>query len=157
MFERIEQIKLNTKASVLSVSLASLLAVAMLSGFSYAGSLGGDVSQPKHRTPPKAKEKIWPIHRVEPKYPEKAVVEKLEGAVVLKFDVNIDGSVINAEVMNGEPAYVFDRVALAALKQWKYKPLVNVSRNNLVQLDFRLNSDSSYQSGDLIEKIKVTQ
>ncbi|GLX79688.1 hypothetical protein tinsulaeT_30280 [Thalassotalea insulae] len=157
MFERINQIKLNTKASGLSVSLASVLAIAMLSGFSYAGNLSSNESQPKYRTPPKAKEKISPIHRVEPKYPVKAAVEKIEGSVVLKYDVNIDGTVMNVEVMTGEPAYVFDRVAVTALKQWQYQPRASVAHNNLVQLDFRLDENSTFKDVNLIEKINVTK
>lgn len=153
MFERINLIKNGHQGSKLIGSMVLAGAVTLLSAMSYAGDVGEKVK----RTPPKAKESIMPIHRVEPKYPEKAVVEKIEGAVVLKYDVATDGSVLNVEVMNGEPAYVFDRVAVTALKQWKYKKLDSISKNNLVQLDFRLDKDSTYQGKDLIEKIKVSK
>ncbi|WP_277601488.1 M56 family metallopeptidase [Thalassotalea sp. G2M2-11] len=157
MFERIKQIKANHKASTLSVSLVSLMTVAMLSSFSYAGNLGqGDVKQ-QYRTPPKEQAISKPIMRVEPKYPLKAAEEKIEGSVVLKFDVNTDGNVMNVEVMKGKPAYVFDRVAIAALKKWKYEPVSSVVRNNLVQLDFRMDENSTYEDVDLIEKINVVE
>jgi protein TonB len=100
---------------------------------------------------------LKPIHRVEPQYPEKAVVEKIEGGVVLKFDVDNDGYVKNVEVINGEPAYVFDRVAAAALRQWKYVSTGQYHKNQLVQLDFRLDKNSAYPDKNLIEKIQVIQ
>lgn len=154
MFERIDLIKRNPTGSKLLILLVIAVAISLLSAMSYAGS---DDKQAKHRKPPTAKEAISPVYRVEPKYPEKAVAENIEGAVVLKYDVDTDGKVINVEVMSGQPAYVFDRVAVTALKQWKYKKLTSVSKNNLVQLDFRLDKDSSYENINLIEKIKVTQ
>ena len=152
MFERINLIKNGHRGSKL-IGIGMLVsAVTLMSAMSYAG----DVGEKAKRTPPKAKESIMPIHRVEPNYPEKAIVEKLEGAVVLKYDVDTDGSVINVEVMTGEPAYVFDRVAVTALKQWKYEKVDSISKNNLVQLDFRLDKNSTYKGKDLIEKIKVS-
>ena len=119
MFERIKHIKLNKQASLKSTFAVSTVVLALLSGLSYAGGGAKSLEQDQFRTPPVAKEKISPIVRVEPKYPMKAVEEQLEGSVVLKFDVDITGEVINVEVMNGEPAYVFDRAAVEALKQWK--------------------------------------
>jgi len=163
MFERIKHIKSNKQATKLGLAMVVATSVTLLSGLSYAGSLAagmsnaGEKHQPKYRTPPKAKEAIMPIMRVEPKYPVKAAVEKIEGSVVLKFDVATDGSVHNVEVVKGDPAYVFDKVAVTALKQWQYNTLNEVSKNNLVQLDFRLDENSGYPSKDMIEKISVTQ
>lgn len=159
MFERIKQVKLNTKGSTFSLLVASLVSVSLLSGLSYAGnvsSLNGEVVK-KKRTPPKVQEQAKPVYRVEPKYPIKAATEKIEGAVVLKFDIQTDGSVSNVEVMKGVPAYVFDRVAVAALEQWKYDSKGEVHKNQLVQLDFRMDKDSTFKDVNLIEKIKVTQ
>jgi TonB family protein len=77
--------------------------------------------------------------------------------VVLKFDINSNGDVQDVEVMNGIPAYVFDRVAITALKQWKYDANGKYHKNQLVQLDFRMDSNSSFKDVNLIEKIQVTQ
>jgi len=161
MFERIKQIKLDTKASKLSVSLATIMSVAIMSSVSYAGNIAEHSIQEnkptKYRVPPKPKKAVKPVVRVEPKYPIKAAHENIEGAVVLKFDVTADGDVDNIHVMNGVPAYVFDRVAIDALKQWKYEATGEKHKNHLVQLDFRLDKNSSFKGVDLIEKIKVTQ
>jgi len=154
MFERINQIKANKSSS--KVALTSLLtgAAILLSAVSYAGNVD---TKTEMRTPPKAKVSISPIHRVEPKYPIKAATENIEGSVVLKYDVDTGGNVINVEVMKGEPAYVFDRVAVTALKQWKYKKLEHVAKNNLVQLDFAMDHDSTHKFKNLTETILVTQ
>ena len=157
MFERIKQIQLDTKASLTSLSIVSLLTVSLLSGLSYAGNVSTNEVESKYRVPPQPKVVLKPIYRVEPQYPEKAVVEKIEGGVVLKFDVDNDGFVKNVEVINGEPAYVFNSVAVAALRQWKYVSTGQHHKNQLVQLDFRLDKNSVYTDVNLIEKIQVTQ
>jgi TonB family protein len=157
MFERINQIKLNTKASKVSLSFISLLSISLLSGLSYAGNISDNTNEQQYRTPPKVKENVRVIERVEPKYPLKAAEEKIEGSVVLKFDINSNGDVQDVEVMNGIPAYVFDRVAITALKQWKYDANGKYHKNQLVQLDFRMDSNSSFKDVNLIEKIQVTQ
>jgi len=163
MFERIKNIKTNKQATKLGLAMVVATSVTVLSGLSYAGNLAdnldGDKSSSENiqhfRTPPKAKESVTPIMRVEPKYPIKAAIEKIEGSVVLKFDVDTDGSVINVAVVTGKPAYVFDSEAVTALKQWQYNPLNEVAKNNLVQLDFRMDENSSYKDESLIEKIRV--
>ena len=157
MFERIKHIKTHTKASKLSLALASVLSITLLSGLSYAGNIGDGNNAQKHRTPPTVKKEAMPTYRVEPKYPLKAVEEEIEGAVVLKFDINGEGDVSNVEVMEGVPAYVFDRVAITALKQWKYDATGEYHKNQLVQLDFRMSPESTFKDVNLIEKIKVTQ
>jgi bla regulator protein blaR1 len=162
MFERIKHIKTHTLASKTSLVLASVLSITLLSGLSYAGNAGfnGSIDSntiKKHRTPPKEKITAMPIVRIKPKYPLKAVTEQIEGAVVLKFDIKDDGSVANVAVMNSTPAYVFDQVAVTAFKQWRYDAKGQEHKNQLVQLDFRLDEDSTFQDVDLIEKIKVTQ
>ena len=157
MFERIKHIKTHTHASKVSLVLASVLSITLLSGLSYAGNIGDGNNTQKHRTPPAVKKEAMPTYRVEPKYPLKAVEEEIEGAVVLKFDINGEGEVKNVEVMDGVPAYVFDRVAITALKQWKYDATGDYHKNQLVQLDFRMSPESTFKDVNLIEKIKVTQ
>ena len=157
MFERIKQIKLNTKASKLSLSLISLLSIGLFSALSYAGNIGDSTLEQQHPISAKVKEQVMPIHRVEPKYPLKAAEEKIEGAVVLRFDIDKSGDVQNVEVMKAVPANVFNRVAITALKQWKYDAKGSSHKNMLVQLDFRMDENSSFQDVNLIEKIKITR
>ncbi len=163
MFNRIKQIKqmskgLSAKSTITKVaklSLVTLVSSSLLAGVSYAGhqlhqNEGGKLS---------GKKEVHgqvPTYRIEPKYPLEAAKNGTEGSVVLKFDVEADGSVSHVEAINGKPAYVFDKVAITALKQWRYKATGEVSKNQLVQLDF-LMDHSSKKPESLIERIKVSK
>jgi len=161
MFNRIEQIKqmskeLSTKctiAKVAKLSLVTLVSSSLLVGVSYAGS---QMMQETKTEVPKEEIQVRPTHRIEPKYPIQAAKEGIEGSVVLKFDVEGDGSVSHISVVNGKPANTFDKTAVTALKQWRYQATGSVSKNLLVQLDYVL-SDSSDLPDSLIERIKVSQ
>jgi len=155
MFNRIEQIKsMSVKSKVFTTTkftLVALVSTTLLAGVSYAGN---HLKQAKEIE--QAKIGVHPVYRVEPKYPIKAAQEGIEGSVVLKFDIKGDGDVTNVEVVNGKPAYVFDKTAITALKQWQYRATGKTTKNLLVQLDY-LMDDSSAKPEPLIERIKVTQ
>ncbi|PKG86240.1 hypothetical protein CXF85_00575 [Colwellia sp. 75C3] len=162
MFNRIEQIKQmskglsakNTMAKVAKIGLVTLVSSSLLVGVSYAGS---QVMQDKKAEVHK-EEKVhaYPTQRIEPKYPIAAAEAGTEGSVVLKFDVEADGTVSHVEVVNAKPAYVFDKSAVRALKQWRYKETGKVSKNLLVQLDY-LMGPSSKKLESLIERIEVSR
>ena len=170
MFNRIEQIKqmsknISTKGTITKVaklSIVTLVASSLLAGVSYAGS---QVMQNKHTAKVDKKEinDRYPTHRIEPKYPLAAAKSGTEGSVVLKFDIEVDGSVSHVEVVNAKPAYVFDKEAVRALKQWRYKSSGKVSKNLLVQLDFLMDHSSfeiiftANEPESLIERIKVSR
>ena len=166
MFERIKQIKANTQVRKLSLAVIAAVSVGLLSGVSFAGNQGQATEQQyredlsgkdqMRRLPPKQENSVKPIYRVEPKYPTKAAAESIEGSVVLKFDIDRTGMVKNVEVVNGSPAYVFDKVAKTALEQWQYEPSNSYHKNNLVQLDFAMNENSAKRES-LIEQVKVTK
>lgn len=60
------------------------------------------------------------IHRVEPKYPESAKVQHIEGPVVLDAQVLGDGTVGNIAIVQGHP--LLAEAATEAVKQWKFEP-----------------------------------
>jgi TonB family protein len=60
--------------------------------------------------------------RVEPEYPEEALQQKIEGAVVLDLWVGRDGAVQQVKVVSGAP--VLAGAAVAAVKQWQFNPHV---------------------------------
>jgi TonB family protein len=61
------------------------------------------------------------IKRVQPEYPEAALAAKISGAVQVRILVSEEGQVIEAEVISGpEPLHA---AALAAAKQWTFKPI----------------------------------
>lgn len=63
------------------------------------------------------------VRRVEPVYPEVAAAAHLVGTVILEAVVGTDGRVESVKVLR--PRHVLlDNAAVAALKQWRYSPLV---------------------------------
>jgi TonB family protein len=153
MFNRIEQIKSmnkgNAQSKLAKLVLVATLSTTLLTGVSYAGNQLKQDSTVAHK-----QFEVHPTHRIEPKYPVGAARAGTEGSVVLKFDVIGDGSVTNVEVVNAKPAHIFDKAAVTALKQWRYKANDKVTKNLLVQLDFLMDHSSS-EPDSLIERIKV--
>jgi TonB family protein len=61
--------------------------------------------------------------QVQPHYPEKARKAKISGKVVLQVVIHKDGTVGNIEVLQSPGAKLgFEEAAIAAVRQWKYKP-----------------------------------
>jgi TonB family protein len=77
-----------------------------------------------------------------PTYPARARERGTEGWVDLEFTVTRDGATQDAVVRGAEPAGVFDRAALDAVKRWRYEPRVvggNVVEQRVeARLRFRL-------------------
>ena len=74
---------------------------------------------------------------VAPAYPPRARERGQEGWVDLEFTVTNDGSTSAAVVRAAEPAGIFDRAALDAVKRWRYEPRV-VEQRVEARLRFRL-------------------
>jgi protein TonB len=76
----------------------------------------------------------------DPEFPELARERDLSGYVDLEFTVNSDGSVADVTVLKSQPYGVFDRSAVAAVRQWRYRPLsrdgVPVSEHARLRLNF---------------------
>lgn len=88
-------------------------------------------------------QQVVPLHRMEPRYPRRALRRKIEGYVVLSFSIDKTGVPTDIEVIDSEPKHIFDREARRALKRWKYQPqMVNgvpVKRaGQKVRLEFRM-------------------
>ena len=95
------------------------------------GIVGGIVSQ----VPPPPPAPVVPVriggqiktpalmHRVEPVYSEVAAAAHLVGTVILEAVVGTDGRVESVKVLRARHA-LLDNAAVAALKQWRYTPLV---------------------------------
>jgi TonB family protein len=62
--------------------------------------------------------------KVDPEYPERALTQKITGSVTLEFTVNAKGEPEDVHVVSAEPAGTFDRAAIAAVRRWRYEPLV---------------------------------
>ena len=58
------------------------------------------------------------------RYPAIAIDRNLEGYVDVIFDITPTGTTANVRVVAAEPARVFNRSAITAVKKWKYRPQV---------------------------------
>jgi protein TonB len=80
------------------------------------------------------------IQKVEPEYPQEARDKRIQGTVVLQVEISEAGDVKDAQLISGHP--LLAPPAIAAVKQWKYKPyLLNgeaVQVETQVAVDFRL-------------------
>jgi TonB family protein len=59
-----------------------------------------------------------------PDYPQRALESLLSGWVEMEFTVARDGTVKDIVVVNAEPRRTFDAAAMAALKRYRYQPVV---------------------------------
>lgn len=64
------------------------------------------------------------IVRVLPRYPSRALARGIEGWVLLEFAIDPLGQAIEPTVIESDPKGVFDRIAVNAVKKWKYRPMI---------------------------------
>ncbi|MDB1125712.1 energy transducer TonB [Vibrio algarum] len=88
-------------------------------------------------------QQVMPLHRKEPDYPKKALQRKIEGYVVVSFDIDRSGKPENIIIEESYPSRVFNREALRALKKWKYQPmlvngLAQTRYGQRVKLEFKI-------------------
>jgi protein TonB len=61
---------------------------------------------------------------IEPEYPHDALLKKIGGSVTIAYTVDIKGDIQDVRVESADPAGVFDRAAIDAVKRWRYEPLL---------------------------------
>ena len=80
------------------------------------------------------------LHRVEPEYPEEARQQRIQGAVVLEVRIGRDGAIQDVKLVSGQPSLA--NAAIAAVKQWQFKPRMvqgqPVEMQTRITLNFRL-------------------
>jgi protein TonB len=113
-------------------AIASLVEAQTQKMSSLSGSGGGDRD-------------AVPLVRIEPDYPMQARQRGIEGWVVVEFTISTAGTVKDPVVVASEPGTVFDRVAIQAVRKWKYNPKIEdgkpVERSGVkVRLDFEMES-----------------
>jgi protein TonB len=62
------------------------------------------------------------VKRVDPVYPQLAAQSRVQAMVILEATVDLKGHVTHVTVLRGSP--LFDDAAIAAVKQWRYQPLL---------------------------------
>ncbi len=60
--------------------------------------------------------------QTKPIYPYRAQQRNIEGWVKVKLLVKVDGSVANVEILESQPAGLFDSAVKKAVPQWKFQP-----------------------------------
>ncbi len=68
---------------------------------------------------------LRPISTPAPRFPAAAMRSRTSGEVQVEFTVGTDGSVTSARVVRSNPARVFDREAVAAVREWRFQPIAN--------------------------------
>ena len=91
---------------------------------------------------PLAEGDVLPIVRIDPQWPREALVEGIEGYVVVEVTIGADGSVKDVRVLQSKPKRMFDRNVIRAVLKWKFKPrIINgvaVERKAIQMLEFTL-------------------
>jgi TonB family protein len=80
------------------------------------------------------------LTKVPPEYPPDAKDERIQGVVLMKANIDKEGSVSNIQLISGHP--LLAPAAIEAVKQWKYRPyLLNgapVEIETQIQVNFTL-------------------
>jgi len=63
-----------------------------------------------------------PLARLDPVYPPRARMRRIEGEVVTEFVVDPDGSVKNVQVVSSRPGEIFTNSAIRAIQRWRFSP-----------------------------------
>jgi periplasmic protein TonB len=66
---------------------------------------------------------LRPLSTPAPDFPREALRAGQSGEVQVEFTVGTDGSVTDARVVRSEPARVFDREAVSAVRRWRFQPV----------------------------------
>lgn len=67
-------------------------------------------------------DELTAIARSQPAYPEPLRLRRVEGEVLVEFIVDKEGKVNDPIVINSSPAGAFDRVAVRAVRSWRFQP-----------------------------------
>ncbi|MBW4050377.1 MAG: energy transducer TonB [Proteobacteria bacterium] len=62
------------------------------------------------------------IHYAAPQYPNQALDDRIGGSVIVQFVVNPQGRTTDLKVIQSTPQGVFDRAAMDAIAEWRYRP-----------------------------------
>lgn len=117
--------KKSSAAPSISSSLSGIdtgLDSFMSSDLSMDDSLLGDVNKNVVMSEDSVDEAPKPSHRTAMEYPAKARKTGTTGYVLMNLLVSKEGNVEKVKVLESEPAGVFDDVAVAGVKEWKFKP-----------------------------------
>jgi TonB family protein len=65
-----------------------------------------------------------PVYRPETKYPPDLYTSGVEGDVTIAYTLDTDGAVLDAKIVKAVPKDLFDTVAVASFKTWRFTPML---------------------------------
>lgn len=89
-----------------------------------AASRGTPASRPAAPSTADLQSRLKRTRYVPPEYPERALDQRIAGVVVVDYVVDVNGETRNVRVVSAEPAGVFDRAAINAVRRWRYQPVI---------------------------------
>ena len=63
-----------------------------------------------------------PVSRIAPSYPRKAQEKGIQGFVLLRLSISVNGDVERVKVVKAVPSGIFEDAAIAAVEQWTFEP-----------------------------------
>lgn len=88
-------------------------------------------------------------------YPQYAVKNGIEGAVLLSYSIEKDGNVSDIKVEASDQLGLFDASAILALQRWGYTQPAKKRNNNYVAIEFALTKYPKVSSFSHVEIIRV--
>lgn len=79
------------------------------------------------------------INKSKPLYPPRARAMGIEGKIIVKYDIDADGRVVNIQIVSETPKNMFNSEVKRAMKRWRFetnKP----TYNQKVTISFKLNN-----------------
>lgn len=84
-----------------------------------------------------------PISRNQPEYPRRALDMRIEGHVIVVYDIDHNGRIENIRIIESKPNNIFNKSVIHAMKQWKYQPIkakdltikIVFNRNKTIKLE----------------------
>ena len=108
-------ISLLKKMNIEAILFSALIIVFTTSSFAESGYVGED---------DKVELEVKRIYSQPARFPRKALRLAKDGYVLVEFDIDTDGSVIDPYVVESEPAGLFERAAMKSIRKYLYEPPV---------------------------------
>lgn len=104
--------------------LSSILMVTLANTQIVSAQPSGENREPPATRNADGRGEFLPLENISPMYPTAAAAQGIEGWVQVRFTVDIDGSVdpASVEIIDSEPANIFNRSAIRATEQFRFTP-----------------------------------
>lgn len=84
------------------------------------------------------------ISRGYPEYPRRALDMRIDGYVIVLFDIDNHGRVDNIRITEAKPNNIFNRSVIQAMKRWKYPPVIR--KDLKIKIIFNRNKSVNLES-----------